>query len=86
MPSTPETRAHSGIVPRAGNGPGIINISISAIKETTIILMAGMFDCLGVLQSALLDPERIIGDQARVAAYLFAGARIEGRLEVGQRR
>jgi general L-amino acid transport system permease protein len=43
------------------------------MKETTIILMAGMFDFLGVPQSALVDPERLVGDQIRVTAYLFAG-------------
>jgi general L-amino acid transport system permease protein len=53
--------------------PGIVNVSISIMKETTIILMAGMFDFLGVLQGSLLDPEWLIGDQIRQTAYLFAG-------------
>jgi general L-amino acid transport system permease protein len=52
--------------------PGIVNLSISIMKETTIVLMAGMFDFLGVLQSALIDPEWLIGDQIRQTAYLFA--------------
>jgi general L-amino acid transport system permease protein len=53
--------------------PGIINVSIAIIKETTIILMAGMFDFLGVLQGALIDPQWLIGDQIRQTAYFFAG-------------
>ena len=53
--------------------PGIVNLSISIIKETTIILMAGMFDFLGVLQGALIDPEWLVGDQIRQTAYFFAG-------------
>lgn len=53
--------------------PAIINISISIIKETTIILMAGMLDFIGILQGSLLDPEWLVGDQIRVTAYIFAG-------------
>lgn len=53
--------------------PGIINVSISIMKETTIVLMAGMFDFLGVLQNALIDPQWLIGDQIRQTAYFFAG-------------
>jgi general L-amino acid transport system permease protein len=53
--------------------PGIVNVSISIMKETTIILMAGMFDFLGILQGALIDPEWLIGDQIRQTAYFFAG-------------
>ncbi len=53
--------------------PGIINVSIAIIKETTIILIAGMFDFLGVLQAALIDPQWLVGDQIRQTAYFFAG-------------
>lgn len=53
--------------------PGIVNLSIAIMKETTIVLMAGMFDFLGVLQGSLIDPEWLIGDQIRQTAYFFAG-------------
>ncbi len=79
--------------------PGIINVSIAIIKETTIILIAGMFDFLGVLQGALIDPQWLVGDQVRQTAYFFAGMvffvvcfslsvwslRVEGRLPSGSR-
>jgi len=79
--------------------PGIVNVSVAIIKETTIVLIAGLFDFLGVLQSGLIDPAWIIGDQIRQTAYFFAGvvffvvcfglsrvsARIERRLDVGRR-
>jgi len=79
--------------------PGIVNVSVAIIKETTIVLIAGLFDFLGVLQSGLIDPVWIIGDQIRQTAYFFAGvvffvvcfglsrfsARIERRLDVGRR-
>ena len=53
--------------------PGVVNVSISIMKETTIVLMAGMFDFLGVLQNALIDPQWLIGDQIRQTGYLFVG-------------
>jgi general L-amino acid transport system permease protein len=53
--------------------PGIVNVSLAIMKETTIILMAGMFDFLGVLQASIIDPEWLIGDQIRQTAYFFAG-------------
>lgn len=79
--------------------PGIVNVSVAIIKETTIVLIAGLFDFLGVLQSGLIDPVWLIGDQIRQTAYFFAGvvffivcfglsrfsARIERKLGAGQR-
>jgi general L-amino acid transport system permease protein len=64
------------IIPQALRAtlPGIVNVSISIMKETTIVLMAGMFDFLGVLQGSLVDPEWLIGDQIRQTAYFFAGS------------
>jgi general L-amino acid transport system permease protein len=63
------------VIPQAVRAalPGIVNVSIAITKETTIILMAGMFDFLGILQGALIDPEWLIGDQIRQTAYFFAG-------------
>jgi general L-amino acid transport system permease protein len=63
------------IIPQATRAalPGIINVSIAIIKETTIILIAGMFDFLGVLQNALIDPQWLVGDQVRQTAYFFVG-------------
>ncbi|MEP9373482.1 amino acid ABC transporter permease [Mesorhizobium sp. KR1-2] len=88
------------IIPQAVRAamPGIVNVSVAIIKETTIVLIAGMFDFLGVLHSGLIDPAWIIGDQVRETAYFFAGvvffvvcfglsrysARIERKLDVGR--
>jgi general L-amino acid transport system permease protein len=80
--------------------PGIVNVSIAIIKETTIILIAGLFDLLGVLQGALIDPEWNIGEHIRQTAYFFAGtvffvicftlsqlsARLERRLDLERTR
>ena len=89
------------IIPQAVRAamPGIVNVSVAIIKETTIVLMAGMFDFLGVLHSGLIDPVWNLGDHIRATAYFFAGtvffivcfglsrysARIERKLDVGRR-
>jgi general L-amino acid transport system permease protein len=37
--------------------PGLINTAIGLFKDTTLVLVIGMFDFLGVIQAALTDPE-----------------------------
>ncbi|MBI3707701.1 MAG: amino acid ABC transporter permease [Proteobacteria bacterium] len=64
------------VIPQAitASLPGIVNVCVSVVKETTIILIVGLFDFLGVLQGGIVDPEWLIGDQVRATAYFFAGA------------
>jgi general L-amino acid transport system permease protein len=52
--------------------PGIVNVCVSVIKETTIVLVIGLAELLAVLQIAFADPEWLIGDQVRATGYLFA--------------
>jgi general L-amino acid transport system permease protein len=37
--------------------PGLINTVIGLFKDTTLVLVIGMFDFLGIVQAALADPE-----------------------------
>ncbi len=37
--------------------PGLINTAIGLFKDTTLVLIIGMFDFLGIIQAALTDPE-----------------------------
>jgi general L-amino acid transport system permease protein len=37
--------------------PGIVNTCISLVKDTTLVLVIGMFDLLGMVQTTLTDPE-----------------------------
>jgi general L-amino acid transport system permease protein len=52
--------------------PGVVNVCIAIVKETTIVLIVGLFDFLGVLQAGVADPEWLMAEQARETAYLFA--------------
>lgn len=52
--------------------PGIVNVCIAIVKETTIVLIVGLYDFLGVLEAGLSDPQWLVADQARSTAYLFA--------------
>jgi general L-amino acid transport system permease protein len=52
--------------------PAVVNVCIAIVKETTIVLLVGLFDFLGVLQAGVADPEWLMADQARETAYLFA--------------
>ncbi len=53
--------------------PGLVNTAIAVIKETTVVLIIGLLDFLAQIQAGLADPQWILGDQVRDAAYLFAG-------------
>ncbi len=50
--------------------PGIVNSFISLFKDTTLVLIIGLFDFLGIIQAALTDP-RWLG--FAVEGYVFAG-------------
>ena len=54
--------------------PGIVNVCITIIKETTIVLIVGLFDFLGVLQAGLADPEWLRAREVRGTAYFVAAA------------
>lgn len=53
--------------------PGVVNVCIAVVKETTIVLIVGLFDFLGVLQAGLSDPEWLAAESARTTGYVFAG-------------
>jgi general L-amino acid transport system permease protein len=53
--------------------PGLVNTAIAVIKETTVVLIIGLLDFLAQIQAGLADPQWIVGDQVRDAAYFFAG-------------
>jgi general L-amino acid transport system permease protein len=37
--------------------PGIVNTFIALFKDTTLVLIIGLFDLLGMIQSASTDPK-----------------------------
>jgi general L-amino acid transport system permease protein len=50
--------------------PGIVNTFIGLFKDTTLVLIIGMFDLLGIVQAAATDPEWL---GYAVEGYVFAG-------------
>jgi general L-amino acid transport system permease protein len=53
--------------------PGIVNTFIGLFKDTTLVLIIGLFDFLGQIQSSFTDPTWATPVQA-LSAYLFAAA------------
>ena len=50
--------------------PGIVGIFIALFKDTTLVLIIGLFDLLGIVQAAVSDPHWI---GYNVEGYVFAG-------------
>tara|TARA_R110002110_G_scaffold404606_1_gene623030 strand:- start:33727 stop:34779 length:1053 start_codon:yes stop_codon:yes gene_type:complete len=48
--------------------PGIVNTFIALFKDTTLVLIIGLFDFLGIVQSAITDPKWI---GSALEAYVF---------------
>ncbi|MBI3707939.1 MAG: amino acid ABC transporter permease [Proteobacteria bacterium] len=53
--------------------PGIVNTCIGIFKETTLVLVIGLFDFLATVQTGVSDPAWLIGDHIRVTGYFFVG-------------
>jgi general L-amino acid transport system permease protein len=51
--------------------PGIVNSFIGLFKDTTLVLIIGMFDLLGMIQTVSTDPEWL---GYSMEGYVFAGA------------
>lgn len=50
--------------------PGIVNSFIGMLKDTSLVLIIGMFDLLGMVQAASTDPDWL---GASFEGYIFAG-------------
>jgi general L-amino acid transport system permease protein len=50
--------------------PGIVNTFIALFKDTTLVLIIGLFDLLGIVQAALTDPNWL---GFSIEGYVFAG-------------
>jgi general L-amino acid transport system permease protein len=54
--------------------PGLVNLCVAVVKETTIVLIVGLFDFVGVLQAGMSDPDWLMAPSVRTTAYVFAAA------------
>jgi general L-amino acid transport system permease protein len=50
--------------------PGIVGVFIALFKDSTLVLIIGLFDLLGIVQAAVSDPQWI---GYNVEGYVFAG-------------
>lgn len=51
--------------------PGIVNVFIALFKDTSLVLIIGLFDLLGIVQAALTNPQWL---GYAVEGYVFAAA------------
>jgi general L-amino acid transport system permease protein len=79
--------------------PGIVNSFVGLFKDTSLVLIIGLFDLLNTVQAGLTDPKWFV-NSTTITAYVFAGfvfwifcfgmsrysQMIERRLAVGDRR
>lgn len=52
--------------------PALVNTCIAIFKETTLVLLVGLVDLLGVIQHGLSDPAWLGGGNIYASGYLFA--------------
>jgi general L-amino acid transport system permease protein len=72
--------------------PGIVNSYISLFKDTSLVLIIGVFDMLGVVQQSIQADAKWFSPSSAVTGYVFAGfafwafcfamSRVAARLEV----
>ena len=53
--------------------PNLINITIAMLKETTLVIIIGTYDLLGMVQSAILDPTWQSEQVAYTGYFVVAG-------------
>jgi general L-amino acid transport system permease protein len=54
--------------------PALVNLCVAVVKETTIVLIVGLVDFVGVLQAGMSDPDWLMAPSVRTTAYVFAAA------------
>jgi general L-amino acid transport system permease protein len=52
--------------------PALVNLCVALIKETTIVLIVGLIDFVGVLQIGMSDPAWLMAPSTQTTAYVFA--------------
>jgi general L-amino acid transport system permease protein len=54
--------------------PGIVNSFISLFKDTSLVLIIGLFDLLGIVQQSVASDAKWFSAQTAATGYVFAGA------------
>jgi general L-amino acid transport system permease protein len=80
--------------------PGLVNSFISLFKDTSLVLIIGLFDLIGIIQQSIQADAKWFSPQTAATGYFFAAvvfwafcfamsrysARLEDRLSAGDRR
>lgn len=77
--------------------PGLLNVAIAIVKETTVILIIGLYDFFNEIVAGLADPQWLQGGaEVLTTGYFFAGlvywavcfglSRVSARLELAKER
>jgi general L-amino acid transport system permease protein len=53
--------------------PSIVNVCVALIKETTLILVVGLYDLFGIVQTMVVDPQWV-GGPVTATGYVTAAA------------
>ena len=54
--------------------PGIVNSFIALFKDTSLVLIIGLFDLLGIVQQSIQADSRWFSPTTAATGYVFAGA------------
>lgn len=54
--------------------PGLVNSFISLFKDTSLVLIIGLFDLIGIVEQSVQSDARWISSQTAATGYFFAGA------------
>jgi general L-amino acid transport system permease protein len=54
--------------------PGIVNSFIALFKDTSLVLIIGLFDLLGIVQQSVSSDAKWFSSQTAATGYFFAGA------------
>jgi general L-amino acid transport system permease protein len=79
--------------------PGLVNSFISLFKDTSLVMIIGLFDLLGIVQQSVQADTKWFSPQTAITGYVFAGflfwafsftmsrysQRLERQLETGRR-
>jgi len=77
--------------------PGLLNVAVAIVKETTVVLIIGLYDFFNEILAGLADPQWLASGRAALdTGYFFAGlvywavcfglSRVSARLELAKER
>ncbi len=53
--------------------PGLVNSFISLFKDTSLVLIIGLFDLIGIVEQSVQSDAKWVSPQTAATGYFFAG-------------